>query len=145
MPSFPQPLANLRMTACPESYGSRTCRNSWDQGRWELTMRCRGGGSSLHHSHIWSYYTLSWEACPVQPVAVVRRPAFFCHKGVGNRKKVAISGEIAGERRQPQARPRRGAQCQGEGECFNLLGQIPRSLLRLFQWCYCRCYERLST
>ena len=28
--------------------------------------------------------------------------------------------------------------------CFNLLGQIPRSLLRLFQGCYCRCYERLS-
>jgi hypothetical protein len=27
---------------------------------------------------------------------------------------------------------------------FNLLGQIPRSLLRLFQGCYCRCYERLS-
>ena len=29
-------------------------------------------------------------------------------------------------------------------QLFNLLGQIPRSLLRLFQGCYCRCYERLS-
>src|SRR5205085_11062435 len=28
---------------------------------------------------------------------------------------------------------------------FNLLGQIPRSLLRLFPGCYRRCYERLST
>jgi hypothetical protein len=27
---------------------------------------------------------------------------------------------------------------------FNLLGQIPRSLLRLLQRCYCRSYERLS-
>jgi hypothetical protein len=25
------------------------------------------------------------------------------------------------------------------------LGQIPRSLLRLFPGCYCRLYERLST
>jgi len=28
---------------------------------------------------------------------------------------------------------------------FNLLGQIPRSLLRLFPGCYCRVHERLST
>ena len=28
---------------------------------------------------------------------------------------------------------------------LNLLGQIPRSLLRLLQWCYSRWYERLST
>ena len=28
---------------------------------------------------------------------------------------------------------------------FNLLGQIPRSLLRLFPGCYCRLHERLST
>jgi putative ABC transport system substrate-binding protein len=28
---------------------------------------------------------------------------------------------------------------------FNLLGQIPRSLLRLLQWCYGRWHERLST
>jgi hypothetical protein len=28
---------------------------------------------------------------------------------------------------------------------FNLLGQIPRSLLRLFPGCYRRCYERRST
>ena len=27
---------------------------------------------------------------------------------------------------------------------FNLLGQIPRSLLRLLQRCYCRWHERLS-
>ncbi len=27
---------------------------------------------------------------------------------------------------------------------LNLLGQIPRSLLRLLQWCYGRWYERLS-
>ena len=27
---------------------------------------------------------------------------------------------------------------------FNLLGQIPRSLLRLFPRCYCRLHERLS-
>jgi hypothetical protein len=27
---------------------------------------------------------------------------------------------------------------------FNLLGQIPRSLLRLLQWCYGRWHERLS-
>ena len=27
---------------------------------------------------------------------------------------------------------------------FNLLGQIPRSLLRLFPKCYCRLHERLS-
>jgi hypothetical protein len=29
--------------------------------------------------------------------------------------------------------------------CLNLLGQIPRSLLRLLQWCYGRWHERLST
>jgi hypothetical protein len=28
---------------------------------------------------------------------------------------------------------------------INLLGQIPRSLLRLFPGCYCRLHERLST
>ena len=32
-----------------------------------------------------------------------------------------------------------------EGSPFNLLGQIPRSLLRLFPGCYCRVHERLST
>ena len=34
---------------------------------------------------------------------------------------------------------------QGCKRTFNLLGQIPRSLLRLLQWCYSRWYERLST
>jgi transposase len=29
-------------------------------------------------------------------------------------------------------------------EMFNRLGQIPRSLLRLFPGCYCRLHERLS-
>ena len=32
-----------------------------------------------------------------------------------------------------------------QAEMFNLLGQIPRSLLRLFPGCYCRLHERLST
>jgi hypothetical protein len=31
------------------------------------------------------------------------------------------------------------------GGVFNLLGQIPRSLLRLLPGCYCRVHERLST
>ena len=36
------------------------------------------------------------------------------------------------------------SQNPGLGLDVNLLGQIPRSLLRLFPGCYCRCYERLS-
>jgi transposase-like protein len=34
--------------------------------------------------------------------------------------------------------------CNGCKRPFNLLGQIPRSLLRLLQWCYGRWHERLS-
>ena len=31
-----------------------------------------------------------------------------------------------------------------DDDAFNLLGQLPRSLLRLLQWCYGRWHERLS-
>ena len=58
--------------------------------------------------------------------------------------RAAVAGDQRGSRSTSLTLPHPGERPYHWQVVFNLLGQIPRSLLRLFRRCYCRWYERLS-